>query len=372
MALAIVLCAVVVAGQARANATQPATVADAAKVLDLASFPLMDGVKIDGPRRLASLSYPAKGDSRGAYAFQKKALETKGWKELKDGYLSDMACNGVFGKAGYLVSVSTSPAYGPEAAGMVQVQLTNHGNIDIGKLPVPPGAKPLYSFPVSKSYATETPAEETGKALRKLLTQAGWEPYGTAGDTQFFKQNAVRISVTSVKAPAQSGKTMIQFSSELMSADLPAPAEALRTSYADVTKAVSLDVDMTPEQLVSFYKDALGKAGWKPTTEQLIKDGFEDMLIFGNPAKEILTLKMHTVDGKLRANLDHMTAAEFAEIVRLAKAAEEKLKRPPETACSRRSRFPREPRMSNDRRMKSPSNSAPASAETPSERSEPT
>jgi hypothetical protein len=143
---------------------------------------------------------------------------------------------------------------------------------------------------------------------------------------QFFKQNAVRLSARSTEAPAQGNKTMIQLSSELMSADLPAPAETISTSYSDATKALAIDVDMTPEQLLTFYKDALGKAGWKPTTEKPINIDFRDMLIFNNKAKDIMTLKMHTIDGKLRANLEHQTAAEFEEARRLAEIADIKFK----------------------------------------------
>jgi hypothetical protein len=313
-----------------AKTSRPATVADAARVIDLETFPLMTGGASSGPRRLASLRYAAKGDTRGAYAFQKKTLEARGWKELPGGYLSDTSCSGAFGKDGFTVSVSTSPAYGPDAAGLVQLQLTNHGNVDVSKLPVPSDAKLLYSFPTITAYVTEKSVKDTSESLRKLLTAQGWEPYGTAGDSMFFKKNAVRISAWPSVAPAQGNKTVIQLGSELLSADLPAPPALLDASYADTTKALSIDVDMTPEGLAAFYRDALGKAGWKPTTEKPVKIDFREMMIFRNDAKDITTLMMHTIDGKLRANLEHQTAAEFAEAMR--RAAVEEAKRKAESA----------------------------------------
>jgi hypothetical protein len=61
-------------------------------------------------------------------------------------------------------------------------------------------------------YVTEAPVENTKEACRKLLLAEGWVPYGAAGDTQSFKQNAVRLSATVSSAPAQGGKTMISYS----------------------------------------------------------------------------------------------------------------------------------------------------------------
>src|SRR5262249_11226177 len=150
-----------------------------------------------------------------------------------------------FGKAGFTVSVSTSPAFGPDSAGLVEVRLHNHGNVDTSKLPVPPDAKPLYAFPTGTAYVTEKSVKDTSKALRALLTAKGWEPYGAAGDSLYFKKNAVRLSAWPSTAPAQGGKTVIQFGTTLMSVDLPAPPKLIDAAYADTTKALSLDVDMT-------------------------------------------------------------------------------------------------------------------------------
>lgn len=308
------------------SADEPATVAEAAAVLDLSTFPLMPGGEAKGSRRLAGLDYTARGDVRGAYAFQKKALEERGWKETPGGYQGDQAASGSFVKGGYTVSVTTTPSYEADAAGKVDVRLTNHGNVEVGKLPVPPDAKPLYSFPTVAAYVAEKPVKETADAVRALLTAQGWAPYGRAGDSLYFKKNAVKVSAFSSVAPAQGGKTVVQLSSELMSVDLPAPPEAVGAAYADVTKALSLEVDMKPQDLTAFYKDALGRGGWKPTTEQASKIDFRDLLIFRNGAKDILTLEMHESGGKLQANLKHQTAAELEEAMRLAREAEAKRK----------------------------------------------
>lgn len=305
---------------------EPATVAEATRFLDLASFPLFPGAESNNPRRLAHLTYSARANLQDAYSFQKQTLEKLGWNEAPGGYQSDQACSGSFVKGGYTLSVSVTPSYATDAAGQVDIILSNHGNVDVTRLPVPPGSKPLYSFPTVAAYVTDTPVPDTARDLATRLTSQGWQPYGQAGDSHYFKNNAVKLSALVSVAPAQDGKTMIQLSSELMSADLPAPPSFLTASYADTTKALSVDVDSTPDALVAFYETALGESGWKPTTDAPSKIDFRDMLIFRNAARDLLFLKTHEVDGKLRAELEHRTSAEFEEELRLAREAEAKRK----------------------------------------------
>lgn len=303
-------------------AQEVATVEAAAKAVDLSTFPLMPGAVAKGPRRLAELGYSAGGDARGAFDFQKRTLEAAGWSELAGGYQSDQACSGVFGKDGFKVAVTTSPG----AAGMVEVRLQNLGNVDPSKLPVPPDARPMYAFPTAAAFLAEKGTAETADALQALLKAQGWVPYGEAGDVRFFKKNAVRLTARSTAAPAQGGKTMIQLSAELMSVDLPAPAKTLATAYADSTKSLSLDVDMTADALADFYREGLGEAGWEPTTEKPVKDGPESFLIFRNEAEDLAILEMRDVGDRLRATLTHRTAAEEAEITRKGEAAVAKRK----------------------------------------------
>jgi hypothetical protein len=308
------------------DADHPATAAEAAKTIDLGTFPMMAGGKPTETRRLASLGYVAQGDPRGAYASQKTTLETRGWKELPGAYLGDQACSGWFGKDGFTVSVTTSPMNGAETTAMVNVRLMNLGNVPPDKLPVPPDAKPLYSFAGTTAYVIESPAKQAAEAVRALLAAQGWQPYGTAGDSQYFKKNAVKLTARCAVAPGQGGKTVIQLSSQLLSADLPAPPAFLRAAYADSTKTLSLDVDMTPDALANFYRDVLGKSGWKATTEKPVKDGFGLLMIFRNDAKDIAFLTMHRFEGELRAELKHQTGAEFDEEMQRAKAADAKRK----------------------------------------------
>ena len=77
---------------------------------------------------------------------------------------------------------------------------------------------------------------------------------------------------------------------------------------------------MPPATLAAFYQEALAKAGWRPTTERLVKVGFEELMIFRNDAQDIATLKVHPFEGKLRATLQQQSAAEFAKATQIAEA----------------------------------------------------
>ena len=78
----------------------PATVEEAAKVLDLSTFPLMDGAKSTESRHVANLSYVAPGDPKKALEFHQKAFSAQGWKELPNSTISDQSASAMFARDG--------------------------------------------------------------------------------------------------------------------------------------------------------------------------------------------------------------------------------------------------------------------------------
>lgn len=292
-----------------ANDKNDHSVAQAVKVFDPAKIPMLENAK---PTRLlvGGFNYQAPGKVQAAYEFYKKGLGKLNWKELPNSYVSDMACSGTFSNSGYLISLSTSPGTEPDT---VMVILQNHGNVDLKKLPVPKTSKPLYSFPNSVAVVSELKRDDAAAEVNKLLRAQQWEPYGIAGDQLFFKKQSIRLSAFVTTAPAQDGKTVITYSSEQMSADLPAPAETIRLQYSDSTTTVSFDVASDEATVLAFYKELLGKLGWKSVLEKPIKTDFKDELFFRNATKDLLQLTMYTVEEKLRVSLAYLSAAEVDE-----------------------------------------------------------
>ena len=234
----------------------PATVEQAARVLDLSTFPLMDGAKSAESRHVANLSYVAPGDPKKALEFHRKAFVAQGWKELPNSTISDESASAMFARDGFVVYLSVTPF---EATG-VSVRLQNLGNVKPGKLPVPPNAKPVYVGDSTAMYTTEAAVAATADACRDLFVAQGWVPYGEAGDSDFFKQNAILATATVSSAPAQGGKTMIQYSNQLISADIPAPQGVEDLRYVDEPPELTFAAG-NQDAIVDFYRKTSGRCG---------------------------------------------------------------------------------------------------------------
>lgn len=309
---------------------EPATPEEAARVLDLRTFPRMEDAKLGGHLTLGLLMYDAKATPKAAFEFQQREFTKRGFKELPGGYRSAMTNTGTFTKDGFFVAVSSYENSGdPQKAGLASVTLVNHGNVAVEKLPVPPGVKPFHPQPTEASYTTDAKVAETAAACRKLLLAAGWEPYGEAGEEmQYFKRNAVKLQSWVSSTPAEGGKTLIRYDTELLTVDLPVPPDAGDPRYTDYQKTLRFAApqDQT-DAIFTFYQQRLTKLGWKATTEKPVSDDRKTFLVFRNPQKEILWLDLERYTDSVQVTLRHQTAAELAEDERLAdaRAAAEKL-----------------------------------------------
>jgi hypothetical protein len=293
----------------------PATVDQAAGVLDLSQLPVLAGAEENPTRTVASLTYQLqKGDVGSAFESYRKELAKQGWKESsRDTSVTPQAASTSLRKKGFVVSLSVYSAPPPK----ITVMLVNHGNVNLDALPRPPGTKPVYVGDLSAMYVTDGPVAETSANVRKLLLERGWKPYGSAADTSWFKQNAVRVSATVSSAPAQGGKTMISFNSELMSADLPAPPDADDLRYSESTRQLSFDSPAQKQDVTAFYRKELASLHWEPTLEKLVDIDERPTMIFRNPGKDMLTLSFSTErEGRTPVSLQFQTAAEIAELDR--------------------------------------------------------
>ena len=300
----------------------PATVEQAARVLDLSTFPLMDGAKSAESRHVANLSYVAPGDPKKALEFHRKAFGAQGWKELPNSTISDESASAMFARDGFVVSLSVIPF----EATAVTVRLQNLGNVKPGKLPVPPDAKSVYIGEPTAMYSTDAAVPATADAIRNLFLAQGWTPYGKAGDSDYFKQNAILATATVSSAPAQGGKTMIQYSNQLISSDIPAPPNVDDLRYVDEPPELTF-ATANQDAIVDFYRKTLASAGWKSTMEKMIDVDEKPTMIFRNPAKEMLTLAISGVlGGKLLVSVRFQSAAEIAELDRRIKEEAPKLR----------------------------------------------
>jgi len=295
----------------------PSTAAAAAKVLDLSKLPRIAESEEPGQQTLANLFYQAPGTVAKAFDFHKAQLVERGFKELPGSYASEQSSNATFQKNGYLVSLSAFSAGEP---GKVTVSLNQHGNVDLSKLPMPAGAKTLYAGPASAMSVAKAAPDKIREECRSLLMKQGWELYGEAGDAIVLRQNAVKLTANVSAAPAQNNQTMISYSAVLMSVELPASPKAVGVNYSDSPAQLAFDFPGPMDELTAFYAKALSPAGWKQTTDKPFKFEIYDELIYRNPSKDLLTLRMHDFEGQTRGLLRFQTSAEVEEQDRLAKA----------------------------------------------------
>src|SRR5439155_6216578 len=300
----------------------PATVEQAARLLDLSTFPLMDGAKPLESPQVANLFYLATGDVKTAFEFNRKALVAQGWKELPNSSVTDQSASAMFSRNGFVVFVSVNP----NGDGSLQVRLQNQGNVKPGKLPVPPNAKPVYVGDSTAMYATDAAVAATADACRNLLVAQGWMPYGSAGDSAMFKQNANLVTATVSSAPAQGGKTMIQYSNQLISADIPAPPNVEDLRYVDEPPELTF-ATANQDAIVDFYRKTLAAAGWQSTLDHMVDVDEKPTMIFRNPAKDMLTLAATgALRGKLLFSVRFQSAVEIAELHRRIKEEAPKLR----------------------------------------------
>jgi hypothetical protein len=301
---------------------EPATVEEAARLLDLRTIPLLEGPEFIGKPTLGRLSYTAKSDTKTALEFQRKQLTERGWKELPDSQLKAEYALSNFTRDGFVVMVSVSEM--SDKPGSVYLSLFNYGNVRPGKQPVAADAKPDYVGPYTAGYVTTAKVDETAEACRKLLVEKGWQPYGASShedkiasmNSQKFKRNAILLNVTVSTHENRPGQTMIQYSTAVASADLPAPASANAKTlrYDDGNQTLQFETADKVDDVGAFYRETLLKQNWKPTTDP--KGQKEMSMVFRNPAKEMLMLDIKAWKDGSRVKLQYFSAKFVEELDR--------------------------------------------------------
>jgi len=297
--------------------TRPATIAEAAKVIDLQVFPILEGIERPPVRRLAELVYRVKGAIKPVFDFQKESLSALNFAELTESSVTEDTASATFRRDGFFVSATVS-ILDPDSPEILLVTLKNHGNLDLTALPVPEGARNLYATSVNIAYVTGAAVAETVGAIHKLLIARDWQPYGEpSGNWQEYKQNAVRLTVRVNSDASQGEKTVIEYASELMSADLPISPEFQRAIYTDPLKRLIFYTKQSPEDVVKFYRETLGNSDFNATLDKSGKLDSISYLIFRSAQNEMYTVEMQTMgDGCLRGEAWYHSAQEVEELDR--------------------------------------------------------
>lgn len=304
-----------------------ATIEEAAKVLDLRKLSLPAMAEPSGDRQLSSMTYNTSEDPKAAYKFHQEQLVKAGWTELPGTSLDAAYAAGSFQKSGYTLSITTTMI----GEGKTMVALNNHGNVALSSLPVVKGAESVFANAITAIYSTKEPVEKVTAATKELLTKAGWTSYGenNLGDEQKIfnlKKNAILLNVMISVAPAQNNQTSIMMNVSLMSADLPAPADAKELQFTPMFKTLSFQTAMDYEAVGKFYQTELAKQGWKSTAPEIAEseDDFgrpQGLMVFRNKAEDMITLELKKLDEVTDVTIKHQTKEEWKEEEERAKEA---------------------------------------------------
>jgi len=276
-----------------------------AKVIDFSQFPMAEGAEKVNHAVLASQSYTAKGTVEQITADIQKRLQTAGWQALPSAMVTPAYANSTYQKQGFHVNLTVMPG---SEAGTVGVNLINFGDVPLSSLPLPDGFQETFASPAMRMAAGDAAVDDVQAAMQQALVADGWTPYGETAGSFFVKRGTVQLRVSVMSSPAQ-GKTIMQLSTVQLSADLPAPADAIGLQYSDVTQRLSFESPQPAEAVFAFYRETLGNAGWKPTTDQPIAIQYRKALIFRNDAQELVEVEIAGSDDKPRVTVKYMSAA---------------------------------------------------------------
>jgi hypothetical protein len=293
------------------SANEPATLAEAIRVLDLTVFPLVEPVDEPAVRLAARQQYRTKLPLLETAEKIRKQLKDHGCSEAEGATLTDAYGSAMYLKDGFIWSLTLMPDSEPHRT---SVTIINHGNLKLDSFPAPPQGKILYAMPTSLAYNCETDAVDVQTFYRKSLMDQGWQPFGETIVSFFVKKNAVVVQVMiSSAAPNSAHKSTVQITAELVSVEFPTFDYDQEFQYSDSTCSLNFMSPLPVADFVVELREKLAARKWEATTEDPLVDGFQQELIFRNDAKDYLEVEMRAIDGKTRVAFKYQSAQQFAE-----------------------------------------------------------
>ena len=300
------------------------TVMAAAKMIDLQKLPLPDEAELMGDPEPGSLRYRAPIEVAAVVDLYRSALTDQDWQEdVEAGHIDKASTALFFKKEDFNLSLSASDM----GEGKTMVSLTNHGNIDLRALPQMADAEDVYYFPSSLGYFSATDVAGVADFTRQELAARGWHEYtrpntAMANDPerQSFTliQNGLELSVSVGVAPAQGGKTAVQYSISLLPLDLPVPDDAtgLELDKFLLTLSLSYTTPADFETLFEYYSQEMTALGWVVISDLGIMTPERATLFFGNEnvPPHTLVLDLVPFEGQTLATLRNYDVDELTEL----------------------------------------------------------
>lgn len=281
----------------------PATAAQATAILDLRSFARLPEARVQIARP-QQLIYSAPGTLADGESLYKTKFAELGWKldatpvpgvDPKEYFF------GRFDRAGFRVSVSVSKSRMKD--GFVDVNITNHGNVDARSVTRMTDAKPAITHWNYASYQTQAKPAEVLAFYRKEMPARGWREYRVSGaafhakeDRHLlgFAQNGIELffNIKGDKSAPTNVECMVSVKerSAAVPLDKLPPAATFvegkktidlnrfpRIDKSSVGQGSSAELTVIPpvsvDDAIAFYRKKLTEAGWTEDDSSSQYDG---------------------------------------------------------------------------------------------------
>lgn len=235
--------------------------------LDLRELPTLP-VEAAGERSAIGLLYETTAGVAEGVAFYQRELGARGWRERAgEGYVQEHAGLLVVEKGAALLTVSVS-----DLGETRMVQLRHHGAVDIDALPLYPGAEVIFAQGPQLIYATPAPLAEVADFTRAALAERGWlayrRPFTAYSEDASLQQlsltrSGASLSVMISLAPAQGGKTSVQYILGLLPEAPPLPADAADLLLDPEMPYASYTTEASQGELLALYRAGMAALGWR-------------------------------------------------------------------------------------------------------------
>lgn len=294
------------------------TVFAATQVLDLRYLFLPTEIKSMGQSEAGTLNFelPTSDVASVVDMYQPYFIE-QGWQndaELE--YTGESTANRYFYKDDFIVSMSVS-----SSDGAANVMFVNHGNIDLRALPQMADAESVIAFPQTLTYFSPSGVAEVADFTRQGLTAQGWVEYtrpntATADDPDnqlmTFIQNGMELWASVGAAPAQDGKTSVQYSALLLPADMPMYADGRQVEFDSFEPYLSYQTEADTDTLIDFYREQMPATGWTEMADAAAATEAQAALFFAHEAQNLaLMLEILPGDGQQTVTLRSFEADEM-------------------------------------------------------------
>lgn len=310
--------------QAKPDRTDnPPTVYEVAQLLDVRTLPRLE-VAQSYDQQVGSMFYVAKSDPKTAAEFYEKLYSDRGWKPSDDlgGRIeTDTSIQMAFGKNGYLAFFAVMK--NEEQPGQVSISVNTYPNVDTRKLPRPEGCKPISATQPATTLVTDSSVKDVAAATREIITAAGWTEHGATAMPMAnmavlnFVKNGIGLLAYIGKAPAQGGKTTIQYAVTVMANDIPIPPGAEEIQLTEAMPQLDCVAPGMMEETVAFYKDAYTAVGYEPIDKLSGIGAEKSSLVFqtassDSPIKQIVLVEVTKTDGGTEVHIQPLSGADDA------------------------------------------------------------